>query len=591
MQSGALGPLLSSQGIDMAIIHGNGLSNGGQIGSFHYYGLVGTDQDDRIYGYGGDDWIAGGGGDDRIDGGSGVDVMVGDGGNDTYVVDDARDEVHESTDPGAGSDAVAAYVSYTLPQGVETLALYDVAAARNGIGNGLDNSITGNSYANRLEGLGGDDILSGLGGSDALYGGAGFDTLYGGADGDKLFGEADADTLYGGSGNDELDGGAGADAMYGGRDDDTYFVQNATDQVIEYSGEGRDTVFSTLGAYTLAANVEDLVLEGYAADGTGNASDNQIVGNDRNNTLIGLGGSDTLYGMEGQDLLIGGIGGTDNLHGGSGDDDYVVRDSLDIVHEDANQGNDTVIATVDYALTANVENLILENGNFGAGNSLDNSLTGNKFANFLNGLAGADTMSGLGGDDTYVVDNAGDVVIEAAGDGYDTVITTVSFTAGANNSIERIEAMQGSASTDVINLVGNALANTIVGNEDSNLLDGGAGNDILRGGQGEDYFRFSSAIGSNNRDTIADFDAASDTIYLENAIFTQLGTTGDLARDLRQSEFHIGTAAHDANDRIIYNSQTGALLYDADGTGSTAAVEFANLGANEGLTAADFLVI
>jgi Ca2+-binding RTX toxin-like protein len=575
----------------MAIIHGNGLSEGGRVGWFDYYGLVGTDEDDRIYGHGGDDWIAGGDGDDRIDGGSGADVMVGDGGNDTYVVDDAGDEVHESTDPGAGSDAVAAYVSYTLPAGVEALALYDVAAARNGTGNGLDNSITGNSYANRLEGLDGDDTLSGLAGSDTLYGGAGLDTLYGGADGDELFGDADADTLYGGSGNDELDGGSGADTMYGGRDDDTYFVQHNSDQVVENVGEGRDTVFSTLGAYTLTANVEDLVLEGYAADGTGNASDNQIVGNERGNTLIGMGGSDTLYGMGGNDLLIGGLGSTDNLHGGSGNDDYVVRDSLDIVHENAREGIDTVTATVDYVLTANVENLILQEGSFGAGNSLDNSLTGNKFANTLNGQGGADTMRGLGGDDTYVVDNAGDVVIEAAGDGYDIVTTSVSFTAGANNSIERIEAVQVSTSTAVINLVGNGLANAIVGNAGSSLLDGGAGNDTLTGGQGQDYFRFSSALGSGNRDTITDFDAANDTIYLENGIFTQLVTSGNLARDLSQAEFHIGTAAHDADDRIIYNSQTGALLYDADGTGAIAAVEFANVGADEGLTAVDFLVI
>lgn len=118
----------------------------------------------------------------------------------------------------------------------------------------------------------------------------------------------------------------------------------------------------------------------------------------------------------------------------------------------------------------------------------------------------------------------------------------------------------------------------------------GLGNDILTGGGGFDTFRFDSLPNAmNNLDTITDFSAANDIIQLENAIFTSLTVTGELIAEM----FHSGagiTSAADANDHLIYNSSTGALYYDPDGTGATAAVQFATLGTGLALTAANFVV-
>ena len=115
----------------------------------------------------------------------------------------------------------------------------------------------------------------------------------------------------------------------------------------------------------------------------------------------------------------------------------------------------------------------------------------------------------------------------------------------------------------------------------------------MTGGAGYDYFVFDSALNTaTNVDRITDFSPADvlspgDTIRLENAIFTALATPGRLAA----AAFHTGAAAHDASDRIIYNSASGVLSYDADGTGAAAAIHFATLSPALAITNADFVVI
>ena len=117
---------------------------------------------------------------------------------------------------------------------------------------------------------------------------------------------------------------------------------------------------------------------------------------------------------------------------------------------------------------------------------------------------------------------------------------------------------------------------------------GGAGNDTLTGGAGNDTFFFNSALSAaSNVDWITDFYAPADAIRLASTVFSALGAVGTLT----QAAFHIGDAAHDASDRIIYNNATGALSYDADGNGAAVAVQFATLNATLTLTNADFLVI
>ena len=109
-----------------------------------------------------------------------------------------------------------------------------------------------------------------------------------------------------------------------------------------------------------------------------------------------------------------------------------------------------------------------------------NIIAGNWSANILNGGAGADTMVGLGGDDIYIIDNAGDVVTENAGQGTDTVQSSIGYTLGAN--VEN-GTLTGTAA---INGVGNELNNIMIGNAAANLLYGMAGNDTLDGGLGND---------------------------------------------------------------------------------------------------------
>ena len=148
--------------------------------------------------------------------------------------------------------------------------------------------------------------------------------------------------------------------------------------------------------------------------------------------------NDTLKGGGGADRLDG-AGGNDTLTGATGNDTYVVDSFGDVVTEEPGEGNDTIISSVSYLLPSNVENLTLSPGaTSGTGNDLDNVMIGNAPSNVLNGLNGNDTLDGGGdadvlvgglGNDTYIVDDAGDVVKESAGEGADTVNASVDYPA------------------------------------------------------------------------------------------------------------------------------------------------------------------
>jgi Ca2+-binding RTX toxin-like protein len=210
------------------------------------------------------------------------------------------------------------------------------------------------------------------------------------------------DTISTGGGDDTIDGGAGADSMSGGAGNDSYYVDNALDVVSEAAGQGTDTVYTSV-SYTLGANVENLTLLNGGLTGTGNELANLLTGSNGNDDLNGAAGADTMA-------------------GGIGNDTYHVDNAGDVVSEAAGQGTDTVIATISTTLAANVENLSLTAaGLTGTGNELANQITGSAGADSIDGGAGADTMSGGAGNDTYFVDNAGDVVVELAGGGTDTV--------------------------------------------------------------------------------------------------------------------------------------------------------------------------
>ena len=226
-------------------------------------------------------------------------------------------------------------------------------------------------------------------------------------------------------------------------------------------------------------------------------------------------------------------------------------------------------------------------------NDIFHGLTGN---DSINGLLGADTMIGGLGNDKYVVDNIGDKVVESSklATEIDSVSSSIDYTLPANveNLTLTNRAVNGSGNQLNNTLTGDAGANklsggagidTLIGNAGADILNGGAGKDILTGGTGKDIFQLTSL----SKDTITDFVVVHDTIQLENSVFTHLTTTGML----NAASLKIGAAATDANDYVIYNSNTGALLYDADGNGAHAPTQIALLGTHLALTNADFIII
>jgi Ca2+-binding RTX toxin-like protein len=295
--------------------------------------------------------------------------------------------------------------------------------------------------------------------------------------------------------------------MHGGPGHDLYYVDNASDSVVENPNEGNDTVHSVI-THTLAADAEGLVLLGVSAiHGTGNALGNSLVGNTAANHLLGLDGNDVMTGGGGNDTLNGGIG-ADRMLGGTGNDFYYVDNTLDAVVEKPSDGTDTVYSSVTYTLTADVEILaLLGLGPITAtGNGLHNTVNGNIAANSLFGLEGNDTLNGgpgtdrmLGGtgDDLYYVDNALDAIVEQPGEGYDTVKSTVTHALAGD--VERLDLM-GILAADG---TGNSLDNLLNGNSAVNRVDGGGGVDRLFGGAGDDVFLFRA--GQAAGDSVLDF--------------------------------------------------------------------------------------
>ncbi|MCV9944208.1 RTX toxin [Rhizobium sp. BT-175] len=538
--------------------------------------------------------ITGGAGNDVLNGAAGADTLIGGAGNDTYIVDNAGDIVTEAAD--AGTDTVrTTSANYTLAANVENLSFAGTGAFA-GTGNNLDNTITGGAAADTLSGGAGNDTLDGGAGADTLIGGEGNDTYLVDNAGDLVTEAADegtdtvrttltsytlgsdlenltyigtvaftgtgndlANTIRGAAGADTLDGGAGADSLIGGAGNDTYIVDNAGDLVTEAAEVGIDTVRTTLAAYTLGNNVENLLYTGSGSfTGIGNALANTITGGAGNDTLDGGTGNDTLIGGAGNDTLIGGAG-SDTMSGGTGDDIYVVDSATDVINEAVSAGTDeirTALAAYSIAALVNVENLTYTgSASFtGTGNALDNTITGGIGNDVLNGAAGADSLIGGTGDDTYVVDNAGDVVTEAADEGTDTVRTTLtSYTLGSD--LENLTYIGTLAFTGT----GNDLDNVITGGAAIDTLSGGVGNDTLNGGAGADRL-----IGGEGNDTYIVDNAGDVVTEAANEGIDTVRTTlaaHTLAANVENLTY-IGTAAFTGAGNLLDNIIIGGVAAD-----------------------------
>ena len=664
----------------MATIIGNGGKNlihragDGNVPPAGYSDVVGvTIFDDTITALGDNDIIFADAGNDTIDGGAGADAMTGGAGNDTYIVDNAGDTTVEGRDEGT-FDQVMTSVSYTLGAGafIERLATTSLAgpAAINLTGNDIGQELFGNAGANILDGRGGADAMVGGGGNDTYVVDSVGDTVAEGRDGGAvdqviasvsyrlgasafverlttsnvtgtgaidLSGNDIAQEIVGNAGANRLDGRGGADRLVGGFGNDTFIVDNAGDVVVERREWGAlDQVVSSV-SYTLdpTAFIERLTTtdaSGTAAiDLTGNDLGQVILGNGGANILDGHGGADTMTGglgndtyivdnvgdttVEGRDqgmidqVLVGfsytldaaafierltttnvagtaaihltgndiaqkivgnaganlldGRGGADTLVAGAGDDIYVVDNASDVIKENAGEGIDTVRSSVAWTSANEFENLTLTGAAAidGTGNAAANAIVGNDGANRLDGLAGADTMTGGAGNDIFIVDNAGDVVVETSeGGGRDRVAASVSFALGAAASVETL-ATNDTAGLAAINLTGNDLGQVIIGNAGANILDGRGGADTMFGGGANDVYLVDSAqdiVGESVNQGTLDQVLASVSFGLDAAAFVERLTTTDVT-----GTEAINLIGSDIAQKIVGNA--GANILDGRG--------------------------
>jgi Ca2+-binding RTX toxin-like protein len=352
------------------------------------------------------------------------------------------------------------------------------------------------------------DTIRGLGGADSLVGNAGDDSIVGGA-GD--------DTLVGGVGNDTIDGGEGGDTAVLSGNRAAYTVTemapvNGANGYLQVSGlDGIDRLYG-INTLKFSDQTISVVVPGLY--------------------LVGTNGPDTLVGDDGNDVIDGG-GGDDSMDGGDGDDTYLVDSVGDLVNEVAGKGSDKVIATIDYALGGNVENLQIgggaAHGTKGSGNALKNVLQANDAGNELSGGGGNDQVKGgkgkdklIGGDGDDHVDagDGDDEIVGGDGAGDDTYIggdgvDTVRYTSAVTGIT--VDLATGTASGNEIgndslsgieNIIGGQAGDSLTGDGGDNVIDGYTGDDLIVGGVGND-----TLTGAEGDDTVLGGDGDDTAVF------------------------------------------------------------------------------
>lgn len=365
---------------------------------------------------------------------------------------------------------------------------------------------------------------------------------------DTIYGFGGNDIIFGDLGNDIINGGTGADTMDGGAGNDWYYVDAATDRIIEGSGNGSDRILSYVN-YVLGAGVAVELLTSTNAVGTGALN---LTGNELAQTIAGNAGANILNGR----------GGIDTLIGYGGNDTYYVDHVADIVTEVAGAGSDRVLASVSYVLGAGAHVEILTTtltaGTIAlnlTGNSFVQTMHGNAGANILNGGGGADTLIGFGGNDIYFVDTAGDQVTEGASGGSDRILASVSYALAAAAQIE-IFTTTNTAGTGAINLTGNDFAQHMLGNAGNNILNGQGGNDILDAGNGDDTLN-----GGSGDDTM--WGGANNDVYYVDSLSDVVNEAPSSGVDTIRALVTNVTLAANVENGILSMAGGGALYGNA----------------------------
>jgi Ca2+-binding RTX toxin-like protein len=568
----------------------------GTIGTEGNDTLIGTDGPDSIDGRGGNDVIDGRGGNDTLDGGPGVDQLFGGDGNDTMLHNDLNaggvadtldgglgDDLYDLrqdnlfadhravlTDAG-GLDTVLVNRDFTLPEGLDNLFGFE--------GEDENNTLIGNAGNNVIQSLHAHSVIDGAGGDDTLSGSPG-------ASGSDRF--VFSASLNGDYGRDVIDGG---DEEGGEGVDSLDFVGAVGGVTVDL----RAGTATGTGISVSFSEIEDAFGSGF--DDHLTAHDGRDIGGPLNPFIVGAqlagrGGNDTLIGGQSADTLDGGEG-NDSINAGGGDDIVELGrfgseenfgndvidggagvDSIDIVSPRSPVLVDLSAGTVrgggpggtGSATLTNIENARVGGSAFSDVPVTDDVIIGNAAANRLESRDGYDTIRGGAGDDTIIM-------------------TEVTHRAELPAHAELL----GEAGNDVI-----TRADFTDGGQGNLLMSGGAGQDILTGGRAGsvDRFLFAESPVAANADTIFRFATGEDSIELDNAVFTALGAGGRFtAGDARFNSGAGFTSGQDASDRMIYNTTTGQLFYDADGNGSGVAQLVATLQGRPALAPTDIVVV
>ncbi|MEH1823662.1 MAG: calcium-binding protein [Nostoc sp.] len=467
--------------------------------------------------------------------------------------------------------------------------------------NDLDNDITGFDNSNDvINGQGGNDIIDGLSGDDIIRGGAGNDTLIGGAGNDTLIGGAGNNILDGDADDDILNisGSIGNNTLLGGADDDRLSANASTGDNLLSGGDGNDY----------------LDISGSYINRPSYSSDSRSTGN---NTLLGGAGNDTLnaIGSTGDNLLSGGDGNDSlNISGY-----YYYSSSFNYSEDSRSTGNNTLLGGAGNDTLS------------GRGSTGNNLLSGGDGNDYLD-IGSSDptlstivnnTLNGGAGDDTFDATNAKGNNLLFGGDGNDSFylgitfsgdvpsdLTTQTVNGGNGNDFLSIyyqyptkgitstfnaTTNTGSVTADTylvnynnierLNISGTDYNDLIVGSNGNDTLAGGKGNDSLIGGNGTDTFVFYNY--NEGVDDLYDFNATNDLIQISAFYFAGGLSIGSLS----DAQFTLGTSATTSNQRFIYDSITGGLYFDQDGSASGfSQVKFAQLSSGLSLTNNNFVV-
>ncbi|WP_442583361.1 hypothetical protein ACSBOB_15965 [Mesorhizobium sp. ASY16-5R] len=486
-----------------------------------------------------------------------------------------------------GSDTDLSEVSFlTWGRDDQTILIEgEIFVANTLVGSDQDDTINGGSAGDTLEGGGGTDLLFGNDGADKFVYRSGSDLVKG--EEEAVIGVAGTDTVQlVNTGSIDFFETAFNDVEQLTYQSGVSSARFGSEAIIDFDKVTGGGSVDTLTIDRTGAGLFDLSKLAFSnwANGTDII---KVNGTNAGEIIIGTAENDTIDGK----------GGNDTMSGGAGDDVFRVGQAGDVIDEVAGKGDDRVIATVSYALNGGASVELITTNSSGAVTAID--LTGNTFAQEVAGNAGentlhdggvgaADTLRGLGGDDTYRVFNADDTIIENSTQGTeDRVMAAVGYKLGKGVFVE-LFTTNGSTGTSDIDLTGNEIAQEILGNDGDNRLEGKGGSDTLRGFDGKDSFVFASTIGAANVDTIIDFVVVDDRFLLSDAIFTALAVGTLAAAAFRSNATGL---AEDGSDRIIYETDTGEVYYDADGTGGGAAgIEFATIDTGLALTNTDFSV-